>query len=593
MSRLSALLPALLCAGLIAAFFMLLPDIRYVEKPLRDQNRKKDRIACAVITAAYAIVSYVNLGTVDTPQSFAEFQTGESAVLALEEPAAIEGILLYTGINVGEYRLEISEDGESWSELCCFDQNYAQILKWQEPELSDNKSVSASYLKVTAVSGDPWLGEVVLFSSQNILQMEPLSGTQASALADEQELVPEEISYLNSSYFDEIYHVRTAEEHIQGMWPYEISHPPLGKLIISLGVRLFGLVPFGWRFFGTLFGVLMLPAIYAFLSALFADTFVSSCGTVLLATDFMHFTQTRIATIDSFAVFFIILMYYFMHDYVNRESRRSLFLSGLFFGFGAACKWTCLYAGAGLAVIWAVHRIGELVQAENKKDEFHRCLVNIGQCLVFFVLIPTCIYYLSYIPYGRASGLKLPGMLFSREYAGLVLDNQKFMFSYHSGVSATHPYSSKWYQWVLDIRPILYYLKLYPDGSRSSFGAFVNPLLCWGGAAAILMLLFLALRRKDRTAAFILIGYFAQLVPWMFVDRILFEYHYFACSVFLVLAMGYMFSLMSVEKYGKKLIAGYTAASGALFALFYPVLSGMRIGETWQSFLGWLPTWPF
>lgn len=69
---------------------------------------------------------------------------------------------------------------------------------------------------------------------------------------------------MNSTYFDEIYHARTAWEHLNGVYPYEITHPPLGKIIISIGIALFGMTPFGWRFSGTLFGVLMLPVIYIF-----------------------------------------------------------------------------------------------------------------------------------------------------------------------------------------------------------------------------------------------------------------------------------------------------------------------------------------
>ncbi|EKC68423.1 conserved hypothetical protein, membrane, partial [human gut metagenome] len=35
------------------------------------------------------------------------------------------------------------------------------------------------------------------------------------------------------------------------------------------------------------------------------------------------------------------------------------------------------------------------------------------------------------------------GMYFTREYAAIVLENQRFMFTYHSGLVATHPYSSR------------------------------------------------------------------------------------------------------------------------------------------------------
>ena len=70
------------------------------------------------------------------------------------------------------------------------------------------------------------------------------------ALTDEPETVPLEATYENSTYFDEIYHARTAYEHILGLEPYENTHPTLGKLLISLGIRAFGMNPFGWRFMG-------------------------------------------------------------------------------------------------------------------------------------------------------------------------------------------------------------------------------------------------------------------------------------------------------------------------------------------------------
>ena len=86
-------------------------------------------------------------------------------------------------------------------------------------------------------------------------------------------------------------------------------------------------------------------------------------------------------------------------------------------------------------------------------------------CLAVFVLLPAVIYYLSYFPYGTAIGLKAPEMFFNGEYARIVLDNQQFMFTYHSDLVAEHPYSSRWYQWMLNIRPILYYLQYFEDGS--------------------------------------------------------------------------------------------------------------------------------
>ena len=63
-------------------------------------------------------------------------------------------------------------------------------------------------------------------------------------------------------YFDEIYHARTAYEFLHGLPTYENTHPPLGKILISVGIAIFGMNPFGWRIMGTLFGIAMLPFLY-------------------------------------------------------------------------------------------------------------------------------------------------------------------------------------------------------------------------------------------------------------------------------------------------------------------------------------------
>ena len=579
----------------IAAFFMTLPDIRTIRKEERPDGKftSKDRLCCLAVTVIYAALAFFRLGDAEAPQSFAEFRSGDEAILLLEEPSRIDSVLFNTGINTGSYTFAFSTDGTEYTDAFTFEQNYAQILKWVEPEFPEVTAEAVCAVRIKVSGNDPWLGEAAFFMEGTQLRLK--AGNEAGKqLIDEQEQVPEESNWRNSSYFDEVYHVRTAEKHIRGMQPYEISHPPLGKLLLSLGIRLFGLTPFGWRFMGTLFGVFMLPVMYLFLKKLAGGTFVSTCGTILLASDFMHFVQTRIATIDTYAVLFILLMYWFMYRYGCDGNKRDLALSGVLFGIGAACKWTCLYAGAGLAVIWLALQVIRLCDRTIPvRLRSERVVCSCVWCLLFFVLIPACIYTLSYIPYGIARGMSGPGMILKREYLDLVLENQRFMFSYHSGVTATHPYSSVWYQWVLDIRPILYYLQYYPNGDYASIAAFVNPLLCWGGLTAMIMLVFRAVANRDGTAAFIVAGYIAQLIPWVFVHRVVFEYHYFPSTVFLVLAMGYLFSFMEKAKRGRTAVIVFTAVSVLLFILFYPALSALRVNrEVFSAILGWLPGWP-
>lgn len=567
---------------LLTLFFLSLPDLRSCALTDPDKTRRRlgraDAVIMAVIMLLYALVAFWKLGNTESPESFVNMENRTESIELDINGGTVTHLMVYEGVGIGSYRISYS-DGSTTYELTELTQSHADVLKWHDVAIDYYLTGGTIYISGT---GNVWLGEVVALDVDgNVIG----AVSSAPELCDEQSLCPDRQTYMNSTYFDEIYHARTAWEHLNGVYPYEITHPPLGKIIISIGIALFGMTPFGWRFSGTLFGVLMLPVIYIFAKRLFGGKAVPAACTLVLTSDFMHFVQTRIATIDTYAVFFILLMYLFMYGFITTGSRRELALSGIFFGIGAASKWTCIYAGAGLAVIWLIYVIREAkAQLLDMKGFWKLC----GFCVIFFVVIPCLIYYFAYIPYGTARGISP----FSAEYLRMVLDNQSYMFNYHSGIVAEHPYSSRWYQWVLDIRPILYYLEYFNDGTHSSFGAFLNPALCWGGLLSLFVLIYTAIFRRDRCAGFILLGYLAQLIPWMFVTRITFEYHYFPCSVFLVLSLGYCFNLMRHNlRHWKWYVSGFVTLSIALFVMFYPALSGKPVAAT--GLLSWLPTWPF
>lgn len=567
---------------LLTLFFLSLPDLRSCALTDPDKTRHRlgraDAVIMAVIMLLYALVAFWKLGNTESPESFVNMENRTESIELDINGGTVTHLMVYEGVGIGSYSITYS-DGSATYDIAELTQSHADVMKWHDVAINYYLTGGTIYISGT---GNVWLGEVVALDVDgNVVG----AVSSASELCDEQSLCPDRQTYMNSTYFDEIYHARTAWENLNGVYPYEITHPPLGKIIISIGIALFGMTPFGWRFSGTFFGVLMLPVIYIFAKRLFGGKAVPAACTLVLTSDFMHFVQTRIATIDTYAVFFILLMYLFMYGFITTGSRRELALSGIFFGIGAASKWTCIYAGAGLAVIWLIYVIREAkAQRLDMRGFWKLC----GFCVIFFVLIPCLIYYFAYIPYGTARSISP----FSAEYLRMVLDNQSYMFNYHSGIVAEHPYSSRWYQWVLDIRPILYYLEYFDDGTHSSFGAFLNPALCWGGLLSLFVLIYTAIFRRDRCAGFIIIGYLAQLIPWMFVTRITFEYHYFPCSVFLVLSLGYCFNLMRHNlRHWKWYVSGFVTLSIALFVMFYPALSGKPVAAT--GLLSWLPTWPF
>ncbi len=687
---------------------------------------KSDRLPVLLITVIYALTAFFQLGDLTAPQETYDFSAGSTALIRVEgEAVYTTGFRYYSGLGTGSYNIEISADGEHWSTLWqrkddpedtskvtgyffadaegyppnyALTQKYNQLYKWIDVTVENPQYVR--YLRITGKADK----EVLELSRLCLLGQDgqPVrfnwTGTEAERfpqlfLVDE--TVPDRSTWHNSTYFDEIYHARTAKEHIDGVYPYEVTHPPLGKLLMGIGIRLFGMAPFGWRFTGTLFGVLMLPILYVFLKNMFGKTAVAACGTILFATEFMHLTQTRIATIDTYGVFFILLMYFFMYRYLTLPAGTSfakgtlpLFLSGLFWGLGAASKWTVFYAGIGLALLYFMGFYQKLRDWPEDGE------VSAGpwaaRTLLFsvlcFVLIPFAIYTAAYIPYAQAREVELfahsdtngLALLFQNvwgklTFAGegkfegayipqdnllnIMANNQWYMFNYHSGVTQAHPYASRWFHWLVNGRPILYYMDNVYEGAvltqTTRFAAFANPVTCWAGLGAILTCMARSFRRTwakvaallvlggagvlallkvdhflaekasftnhllllgigvalyllltalallganghDGRAAFLSVGYLSQLLPWLLIGRTTFEYHYFPSLLFLTMALAYLFNgLMEWDRGWRKPVYGLTGLSVGLYALFYPVLIGLTIPGWYQPLVKWLESWPF
>ena len=531
---------------------------------------------------------------------------------------------------------------DSWTHLGEIILN--NVFTWQDVSL---QGLTTHYLRLTLTDTDASLIELVFLDADgNVIR--PVNAEAYGTLFDENDLYPERYSFRNSMYFDEIYHGRTAYEFLHGLPTYENTHPPLGKIFISLGIAIFGMNPFGWRIMGTLFGIAMLPFLYLSGKRMTGNTPAAALACFLFAFDFMHFTQTRIATIDVYITFFVIAMYYFMYHYCTmsfydtplHKTFIPLGLCGICMGLSIASKWTGVYAGCGLALLFFAHllrRYREYLYAKAHPGKStngieHQYIVKkfsgytvktIDFCLTFFVLIPVIIYLLSYLPFVDNWH---PGLL------DRMLANQTSMFNYHSGLVATHPYSSSWYQWPTMERPIWYYSGYVTDAVKEGISAFGNPLVWWIGIPAFLYVVYLLISRSSLlrsltgreaatssksenrktqldasglpgtlshreyiTAAFLVVGYLAQYLPWFFVTRITFIYHYFPSVPFVVLMIVY--SLMQLKKRISNrtfiiICCAYAVFTFALFLLFYPVLSGQPVDVAFVvKYLRWEPTW--
>ncbi len=586
---------------------------------VRGRLTRLDALCMALVTLCYGAVAFIHLGDRETAVTPWTPKEGESVVVrgegALRELTYLPGISsdeAHYSYRVGaSVQVESSEDGLHWED--CGTLSESSVFAWKQFSLPKE----GSYIRLTPLDGSVTLNEIGLkLSGENRFSALTLIEGKGEALLDEQEVLPYYSTYENSTYFDEIYHARTAYEHLLGLEIYETTHPTLGKLIISLGIRLFGMNPFGWRFMGTLFGVLMLPVFYHLLKQLLKKTSLSLAGTVLFAFDFMHFTQTRIATIDTYAVFFLLLMYDAMTVFLFQDLKRErlwrmlvpLGLCGVFTGLGIASKWTAAYGAAGLAVLF----FGKLIFAcarERRESGDLRPLVRKSGilclwCCLFFLVIPFLIYFAAFLPLTTLPHNR--GQLWPS-----FVNYQINMFRYHSGLVAEHTFASSWYEWPLDIRPIWYYANSNCNalGQYSTISAMGNPVLWWTGLLGIFFAFFLWWKKRSLAAGVAAAGFLSVYLPWTLVPRLTFIYHYFTAVPFLVLGLMLLFSKLSQLPFlqrglmregalsrfsvGEALLLGFTALQLGLFCLYFPVISGAPTTESYVNSLELFHTWVF
>jgi dolichyl-phosphate-mannose--protein O-mannosyl transferase/Gpi18-like mannosyltransferase len=183
---------------------------------------------------------------------------------------------------------------------------------------------------------------------------------------------------------------------------------------------------------------------------------------------------------------------------------------------------------------------------------------------------------------------------------------QSTMFSYHDTLKATHPYSSKWWEWPIDYVPIAYFYQDRRKDNNNPNGCCVyeitslpNPIILWFGLFCVPWVGVLAWRERNKGYALIVMTYLLQWLPWMRSPRITFAYHFYVdipliclCNV-IVLQRLWQWSQRreTVRWLGSLGVGAYVAAAALGFIYFYPILAAHPISwSAWHQRM-WFPTW--
>lgn len=539
---------------------------------------KKDKIIILIITLIYAIVSFINLGSFKNPQTFWVSDSNNStAVFRLPENVNLSYIRYYSGAKCGTYTVSFSNDNKNYNTFS-FSFKPDSVFHWYDYTITN---IKYKYIKFYSNDSDLYLGEIGFYDKDKNLIAPSALNKNAQLLIDEQDSIPEQINFMNSSYFDEVYFPRTAYEHLHGIKAYEWTHPPLGKLIMAIPIAIFGMTPFAYRLLGNIAGILMIPTMYIFAKMMFKKSKYGLLAALLMALDGMHFVQTRIGTTDSYLVLFIILEYLFMYKYISdsdfplRKRLWSLFWSGLFMGISISIKWSGAFSAIGLAIIFFANLVTEI--AENKKWKKENT-VTICSCIIFFIVIPFAIYILSYIPFFATKQIQ--------SIEGFV-NWQIGMFNYHNDLKATHSYSSEWYTWPITGKSLLFYTGNV-NGMKSRIVLLGNPLIFWFSIPCMLITLIAGILKRKKNYWIIVIAILCSILPYTKISRIMFLYHYFPTLPFAMLAIVATMNLLCEKINSNIPIYILLLMIFITFIMFFPIYSGYpAVSTSYLNFLKW------
>jgi len=393
------------------------------------------------------------------------------------------------------------------------------------------------------------------------------------------------LNQIDGPVFDEVFYPNYGLMYLQGE-DFYYAHPPLANYLYAFAIWLYSLLPFvgiesiqdielsslqpiSYRWINALVGSLLCLVIYGISCQLTKNRFFALIASSLVVLDGSLIVDSRIALANTFLLFFGFSgLYFFLRFCLFNHSLRSLVFSGLLIAMAVSIKWSGL--GFALLALLIVLFINKNAQTSTKH-------INLNNALLYtFIIIATYVV------------IFLPDIFLNSNY-GFFEKHQQMLGFHQTMVTADeHPYCSKWYTWPIMMRPVGYFFEstaINQGGIVNSFKdihLFPNPfiyLLSTLSIALMIIQTFLDLFKKDNKdhqkqllQIFISLGYLANFLPWAFVERCLFLYHYQAASIFSFLAFAWYLSKLIDSK-----------------KLHYQAIFIMAISTMVVSFLYWLP----
>ena len=433
--------------------------------------------------------------------------------------------------------------------------------------------------------------------------------------------------------------------HTLDQWskgPSMTVHPEVGKWLIALGEKAFGMDPFGWRIASAIIGSLMVLVMCRLARRLTGSTLLGCVAGLLLCFDGLQLVLSRLALLDIFEAFFLLCAVAACvndRDWLRARMatrgtgvfwfRPWLLVAGICFGLACGVKWGALFPVAGFGILVVLWAAGAHRMFQQPWWFLRGLLVDAPIAFVHIVLVGFVVYvatwtgwlmhaheyeaHLSNTQYTSFNGGHQWPTATEPDASGLgeVWQSLRSLAHYHHDVyifhteflnGSSHIYQSNPRGWLLLNRPVGVdaQLKIQPgtQGCEAPEGSdclrqvllIGTPVIWWAGVIALIYSVVAWVGRRDWRHGIVIVGVLTTWLPWFrYDDRPIFSFYAINILPFTILALTLLVGrLIAAPGPSPRRTAGVIAAGSFFilallnFAYFWPIWTdGLLTHSEW------------
>jgi dolichyl-phosphate-mannose-protein mannosyltransferase len=413
--------------------------------------------------------------------------------------------------------------------------------------------------------------------------------------------------------FDEVHNGRYVSAYSHAQYYFDV-HPPLGKLLTKFfadfvhapstidWTAIGNILPWSvieLRLLPLILGIFLPLIIYYICRNLSFSKAASFAAGMLIVLENSLLVQSRFILFDIIMITFGFLALLLYLIYIRKGMKWLIYASALAASVAFSIKWT----GFAFPLVICVTEIIRLKKVSKICGFIFRYVV-VG-IAAYILVFAVHFAYLTHTGTGdvfmtdRFQSTLIGNPLYGsttlkpKGFFGKFFELNVEIYDANKTLTATHPYSSSWWSWPLMLRPIFYWQGRETAGGNEYIYLIGNPLIYWLGSAAVLFLISEIIRKKgkDKKALFLVGGYLVNFLPFIFIGRVMFLYHYEAALVFSVLCIAYCLEAYvprSKKVMATSILLGVTLC---LFVFFAPLTYGLKLSDSALHARMWIGSW--